>query len=209
MSPRRRRRAPLAVAAIGLLMLVALCALLTQGAGTAEGSEGGWQEVAAHFSVLGEATAEEVEGLSPGASALLAGAGTPEALGETSYGEDPILVAVAGGSVCAIDEAPSNGGAFCGAPGEALEGRLVSAGFCRPGLDEGEARLFGLMPDGVEAVTIEGTELEEEVPVLDNAYVADVPAESVTISAENAAQLGATLPLEEGAEASGSCVQAH
>lgn len=214
MAPEPRRRTALLVAAIGAGALIALCLLLLRATDKAAGDEGpqggGPPALLAHFSVLGEATPERLEALSPGARALLAGPGSPvEALGEAHYGEADALVAVANGSLCAIDES-SGGGGLCGGPEEALEGQLISAGFCLPGLPEGQARLFGLMPDGVSTVRIEGAGHSEEVPVIDNVYIAEVPAESTVISAVGGSEgegIEVELPLAEAAAASGTCAQ--
>jgi hypothetical protein len=214
MSAQPHRRRALSVALIGAGVTLALGLLLFKGTDPASGDEGGLPPVASHFSVLGEATEEQVEAQSPAARALLSAEGSSlpvEALGEANYEGDHVLVAVAGGKVCAIDESSEGGGAFCGEPEEAEGGQLVTAGFCLPGLAEGQSRLVGLMPDGVTSVTIASAGEEEEVPVIDNAYVTEVPAEGTTISGVGLeeARLGIELPLEEGAEATGACAATH
>lgn len=202
------------VAAVGLFSVGVLFVLLFHGAsGQAAGDGGGPPPIAEQFSVLGEPSQAQLDSLSPAARAMLSGPGVDggrvEALGEADYAGLPALVVVVGGAVCALDEAPAGGGGLCGTPDEAVSGQLVTAGFCLPGLPAGRARVFGLMPDGVESVAFEGgSGFRRTVSVSDNVYVADLPAVSITIRGENQdGQLGTELPLEEGARASGTCAQ--
>lgn len=204
----------------GLAMLASLAALIVLvalGGQPASGEEGdGWQSIAEHFSVLEEATPEQVEGLSPAAQALLTGSSLPsgpiEALGATTTSaEHPALVAVVGEEICALDESTEGGGASCGTQEEAEAGQLVTAGLCLEGLEEGEALIFGLMPDDVASVTVHSEGAGNQVVyVSDNVYEAVTPAVATTITATaESGGLEVVLPLEEAAELTEPCVAAH
>jgi hypothetical protein len=54
-------------------------------------------------------------------------------------------------------------------------GDLLAVTLCAPDLDAGRLRVFGLVPDGVQQVTVDGPDAEAAiVEVVDNVYVADV-----------------------------------
>lgn len=196
-----------------MAFLTGLIALVLLGGQSAAGDEDGkWQAFAERFGVLEEATPEQVEGLSAAAQATLAGPSSPtspiEAMGTTTTsGSHPALVAVVGDVICALDESAEGGGASCGTQEEAKSGQLVVAGLCLPGLEEGDARVFGLMPDGVASVTVHSDGAENLVAyVTDNVYEAVVPAVSTTITASaESGQLDVEMPLDEAAEATDPC----
>lgn len=207
------RRAAVILAFLGGLAALVLCLLLLHGTETASGDaeeSGSWaQEIESQFSILETATPESYEGLSRDGKALLASQGPLEALGEARYEGNRLLVTLAGGNLCAIDESADGGGGFCGGAEEALAGQLVTAGFCGGSLPTGEARLFGVMPDGVQEVSIASVETEESVEIVQNTYVATVPAEDTSLSAADAKgnRLGTQLPLAGAAAANGQCAQ--
>ncbi len=89
----------------------------------------------------------------------------------TASGEDLFVVPSRGG-VCL---ATTKGTFTCGSDEAAAAGRVAGAIICGPGLPEDQISMFGLMPDGVERVTVrraDGSGLD--IPVRGNAYAAEL-----------------------------------
>ncbi len=114
---------------------------------------------------------EESRKLTPPPARALARAATSGDVEPEQPDASVFLVPKDDGSQCLIayladiDQVSGN----CGYPAEAAEGRFVIT----QSRDGVEAGIFGLMPDGIDSVTIDladGT--SAEVPVVDNAYLA-------------------------------------
>jgi hypothetical protein len=130
---------------------------------------------AAAFSILKRAPAVGAR-VSPGA----ARAGANPALVRTATAADGERVSVipANGQLCLADSHQST----CNATSEAVRGFVVESEFCGPWLQPGHTRIIGLVPDGVNSVTVATSAAPINVPVQNNVYVLDTASSPSSVS---------------------------
>jgi hypothetical protein len=202
----------------GAAMLIALLGAVLLNGSAASGEESlAARETASlmeHFSVLQKTAPEQTTALSPEASQMLAsmngGNGEVDATGTTTTSNsNQAVISLSEGTVCAFEESGGNGGGACGSPEEAIDGKLVSIGFCKPGVPDGSVLVFGVVPDAVNQVTIKGTDQSPNqiAQVVGNVYEANVPEVDATITAsgENGDPIEVHLPIGQLAKANGTC----
>jgi hypothetical protein len=80
-----------------------------------------------------------------------------------------MLIVPGGGSVCLVDRFDMSG--TCQSLSDALVGNTVTWAACLPGLEPGQVRVTGLVPDGVIDVTLHLSDGTQEVArATDNFY---------------------------------------
>jgi len=88
-----------------------------------------------------------------------------------------MLIVPGGGSVCLVDRFDMSG--TCQSLSDALVGNTVTWAACLPGLEPGQVRVTGLVPDGVIDVTLHLSDGTQEVArATDNFYDFVTPSSS-------------------------------
>jgi hypothetical protein len=204
----KEKRPLLIVCALGLAALcVALVIAVTSGGSQASGAATQPVGVPSQLSGLQKPTPEKIAALPTQIRALIAAPpANPDQIEGIGTSKGATITQVAG-RVCIYGAA---GGGSCGNTEEAVAGELVSVGICGPGIAAGHAQVVGLMPDGVNSVSVDqgsnGT-TDSSLQVSENVYEAELPTVDTTLSAvgKNGAKFQSVLPLAELAKANGTC----
>jgi len=205
----RKKRMKFAGGVVAMLAVATVSIIALVGGASASGTNPpseGVPAVKEQFSVLKDATPERVQAVATPIRHILESQGSIEAIGSTSG----VVLADVSGGLCAFKESLSQGGGVCGNPSEAFDGQLLSVGFCGAGTPEGTAQLFGVMPDGVSSVALDGTgNRSQNVQVIGNVYEVQVAAVNTTLSATgpNGGAIEIQLPLAQLAQANSPCAQ--
>lgn len=101
-----------------------------------------------------------------------------------------LYVTPASGQVCLSDVLQNS----CGSTSNASAGYLVELEICAPGLANGQSRIFGLVPDGVTSVAVQGAG-STRASVTDNVYDAEISGAPSGVSFTNAAGVEQQIPL--------------
>lgn len=211
-SSRNRRPLVLGGTVAILAVVAAVVAIFASGASSENPTSASEATlVTENFSFVHPANASEAKALPPEVQQVLASVGHGKAVDALGVATTPdgieTVIADMEGTVCAVKTGNNGGGGTCGTREEAVYGNLLSIAFCQGDLSQGTARIFGVMPDGIQAVSLEAADGTRQVKVADNTYEAEVPAEDTTISATSQAggQIRVPVPLAELAKANGSC----
>lgn len=211
-----KQNRPLAIGVVlAVLVAVALLAavVVSQASDQTAPPAGDPAGVTAYFSAVKPAAAGQVQALPEEVQQILETIGrgkSVDALGVTTSaaGEETVLADLTG-TFCAFESSAARSGGTCGSREEAVGGELLSISFCQPGLPEGSAAVFGVMPDGIATVSIEtAAGKSQEVDVTGNTYETQIATgEDVTIHAGNdrGRQIAIPVPLTHLAEANGNC----
>lgn len=214
------KRHRISLGALLLVVLLGAALLATLGSqqgsaaptsGTAEGSA----DSAQGFSVVKPATEKSLASLPPRAQLGISefSKSSSEAVSQVGTVQldstSEVTVAVLESSMCVLGGRDGLASGTCLPVKKAIEGEGVSAGFCEPGLSEGDARLLGVVPDGIESVSVTPSGEQgkaETADVTSNVYEIDVPAvDSVVSGGDGSDSFEVRVPLATYAKGSGAC----